>query len=472
MFLKKVRIGIKNVICKTILFLAKTKYRWTVFKTDKLSRIYKNQKIKLVLINDIWTIKKVPWDLQHDFIKHRGATYLTPYEQAFDRYYSYLLSLSKAEALSIPNDEDFLKMLYCSLTGLYIRRTSSTLDVLDLFFLKYVNPFYGCYDISKIEVNVITNKINFFTKNNDKITPEHPLYTIAKAQAVICLAYFSPGIGHSWVHFDFPCVMSAACYNNLSRDSILYKILGTHTRFTTAINYQALQVKRSTNNTNDLKGKLDPIKSFPFTGDLFVFYNSRRVLDFYKQGGEFHCPPHLDERIPYSKNLMLYYHEIKKFIDHMQIFIEKDLLAALIAEISEYFPVIKEFNPYDVLSTYIWQSSVLHSTDHYTYYQTMKLYGSAVAKKRIFDCSPETKLNEIIDELYVYKYKSFLETFVFFHAGALNNTMANLSYGFSDPKHIEIEKDFLSRLHKLEKELEKKKQLLCPLKNMAQSICF
>lgn len=469
------KIFLKYLICNLMLLLIMTKYRMAIFKAKRRAIRNKNQKAIPVLMNDTWTVKDVPADLQYDFLKHRTITYISPILRAYDRYYSYLLNIASCpqEIISVPDDETFLNMLYRTPAGLYVRRINSSKDVIDLSALIYVQTFFGYYDISKIEVDIQKRRIVFFTKNNEKITPEDSLYRVARQSAVICLVYFIVGIGHSWVHFNFPCIFSAATYNRLPRESVLYKIIGTHSRFNIAINYQALYVRRSTNNTNNLKGKLDPVKPFPMTSDEFIFNNSRRTLDFYKENGEFHCPPRLDENIPYCGIIMLYYYEIKKFIENMKVFIEIDLLAALIEEISLYLPVIKEFDPYDVLATYIWQCSVLHSTDHYTFYQIMKLYGSPVAKKRIVDCLPDMKMDDLVDMAYQHKFQSFLDVFVFFkQSPLLKNNMKNLNYGFNDVKQIAAEKDFIRGLEKLENDLEAKGQLLCPLKNMAQSICF
>ncbi len=468
------RRALKKMIVMIISALATVKYNFKMAKTKRLAERNKDQKAEIVLWNDIWSVVNIPWALQHDFAKYRAITYIPKVEEAYDRYYSFLLNLdTKSETLSIPDDKQFLLILYHTPMALYIKKTNSRTHTVDISDLIYLRNFAGYYDIRKIDIDTETNKLTFFTKNNEKINSEHPLYHVAKIHATVCLTYFSPGIGHSWVHFDFPCVVSAICYNMLPNGSVLHKILTTHTRFTLAINNQALRVQQATNNHNNWKGKLDPIKPFPVTADTFVFSNSRRVLDFYKKCGEFHCPPTFNEDIPYCKILMLYYHEIRKFIESIKEDIEKNLLADFITELNKYFPVVNEFDPYDVLATFIWQACIAHPTDHFTYYQAMKSCGSTVAIKRVLDCSPESTINDIIDPMYLAKFKNFLEIFVQFnYFPEFNNSMANLTYDFSNPKLLEKEKAFTSNLHALETKLIQEGALLCPLSRMAQSICF
>lgn len=471
---RNAKIFLKNVICKSLRSLVHLKHNWKLKKARMLSIRNKGQKAKIVFWNDIWSVVKVPWDLQYDFLKFRAPSYLPWVDKATDSYYSYLLNIDyKPETLEIIKDQQLLDLIYKSNLSYYIEKINPDTDALDIGMMRYVLTFKGYYDIRRVEIDTRTKKMSFFTKQNDKIDENHPLYNIAKAHTSICINYFTPGIGHSWTHFSFPCTVSALCYNMVDRDSVLCKILAIHTRFTLFINNQALRIQYATANSTSWKKILNPLQPWPVTGAVFVWMNSRKTVEFYKTDGAFFCPPRFDENIPYFKNLMRYYREVEKFINNLKPFIEKDLLDNFITEAIQYFPVLAEFDPYDVLITFIWQVTFAHSADHHVFYEATRANGFAIAIERLKHCTPETTINDLVDTTYLEKYRNTLDVFVRYnYLPEFDNSMANLSYNFADKKLVEIENEYISNLKLLEKTLEQEGNLYCPLSRTSQSICF
>lgn len=233
---------------------------------------------------------------------------------------------------------------------------------------------------------------------------------------------------------------------------------------------------------------LDPLLPFPMELESFLSANSSRTKDFYKGGGEFRCPPRFDTDRPFIEVAMRFYEIVREFVGEMAPHIEVDLLDDLMKKAGEQIPAINDFDKLEVLATFIWQVSVLHSSDHFSYYKaychnaTVHDDVTALKRKPVYptvmtrslrDSTPATTLNEVADRLYMHRARYYFAVFGRFnHNPALDLTMQNLSYTFAQSAANEAAARFQARLVELEKELIAENRLICPLQEMAQSICF
>jgi len=89
-------------------------------------------------------------------------------------------------------------------------------------------------------------------KSSDPSKPSTPVtrkwdgdevFERAIQSAINTICYFIPGIAHSWVHFLFPDAVAATVHNDVPRNSVLYKLLEPHIRYTSRINWEALGVR-------------------------------------------------------------------------------------------------------------------------------------------------------------------------------------------------------------------------------------
>ena len=193
----------------------------------------------------------------------------------------------------------------------------------------------------------------------------------------------------------------------------------------------------------------------------------------------------------------------KEFSSDLDKFIEK---------IAFYIPSVKKAgtNSLDVLATFIWQVSIVHSTDHFTQYKFFRhmpggqedgtvIKGGAISPtvvtKEWRECSEQLRksgkaptIEEVADRFdYIDRFRHFLDLFGQFNPSTgLNHTMDKIFsvdggavYNFSKPELNEEVSIFQKELTALEKSLKTmdngldgRGSLLCPLSAMSQSICF
>jgi hypothetical protein len=168
--------------------------------------------------------------------------------------------------------------------------------------------------------------------------------------------------------------------------------------------------------------------------------------------------------------------------------LEADLLADMMREASDHIPAIRGFDPLDVVATFIWQVGVVHSSDHFAFYKGYGHNATAhdditvmkgqpvfptVMTRSLRDCTPETTLDEVADPLYVHRSQHHMDVFSRYNReGAVDVTLPTVDYGFSVPVLGDVARRFQGGLRDLEKTLIAENKLICPLEEMAPSICF
>ncbi len=490
---------------------AKTFLKWSIKKIGEAyinysrslpALVFSNnpQKAELVLWNDIWSVVKVPPSLNDDFSRYRSPPYTPLAVQAWKSYVDKLFS-THPEKVFLPTDEQIKLVMHYSTLGFYTSEAGGK-RILDMSLLNHQKLFYGHYNITQVEYDTKKDELNFISKFGQRYTPQDKnMYDLAKFDFICSSAAFIPSVGHSWVHFHFPDIVSALVHNMPEKESPLYKLLDPHVRFTTALDDSVLRsMPIPDNNSDNFRGKyLSPTSPFPITLDNFLFSNSRRVVDFYKEGGEFHCPPKFPD-VPYCNILMEYYGVIREFIDDIKYYLEPELGTKhspgfFIKEMSHYLPQVAKFEPVDVVATFIWQAAIVHSTDHHSMYKgyrntpkgcddglTALVSGPVsptVITKDLRECNATTKIEDIADQLYLDRFRNFIDLFVKYIPDELGLTMDRINYNFGIKELDDKAASFQKKLLAKENELKKRKNifggkssLLCPLHEMPQSICF
>jgi hypothetical protein len=414
---------------------------------------------------------KTTRETELDFIKHRSPTYLSPMTWGAAHELAAMVLKSNRPQ---PITEDILVRSFTETGGVHLTRWDKSRQAYVVDFSSFQVQFWEGYyqDILEFEFNIEHSHYAITDRSGNRYTPEHPNWNSCLFHLICsyttCLALAS----HGWVHFAFPDTMATAICQKLPNDTVLYRLLAPHARFTNRINYQALWIQPSTDNYPDLHHKLIPWLCFPTYGEQLrnsAMYNS---IQKYKSLDD-HCsmPDHLDTSIPYFVYLKAYFKVINTFIKKVNPYIENDTYAILADYLESFFPEFKELDKTQVLSMFIWQVGIWHLTDHLTYFTYAQKYGFTEMRK------PITEIFSLADFSSYNRYfvRNFLNAFAMFNPNPnLDQSLLNIdAYGFlpdSEPytAAVAVRDDLLE----IDRQLKAKGLAFVPVEKHIQSVCF
>ncbi|WP_430462138.1 hypothetical protein ACQUQU_04935 [Thalassolituus sp. LLYu03] len=312
--------------------------------------------------------------------------------------------------------------------------------------------------------------------NGERYTPaDGAHWALAKLHMQAVASFIIPGRFHGNIHLGLPCAAAASLYR-LNKKGALYQLLAPHLRFTLRINNEALRVQRS----------LDRSKAyapFPMEGADFAQSIADDTVERTIQPGL--RAPHWSlatEALPYNQFGDAYYQVIRRFVQQVLAEVDAVELNAWSNYMAAYIPNFLQADAAEAITTLIWQVSVLHSADHYTFeflllserYSFNKIRLKTPAQSGIRADLPEAQLIDLAcDPEDRYRSNVFVATFVRGHKHPLwSNTMNNLSYRFTAPALKLAAESFQRDLLATEQQLEQKHLNLCPLNHVFQSICW
>lgn len=421
--------------------------------------------------NSIALTTKVPRDLEQDFLDYRSATYFKPMTDGVAQEFALLLLRENKPQKA---DVIVLQKMFLHSAGALLTEWSEEEECFVSDFSVFHAPVWKGYyqEIEYFKCNPSKNFYRIIDKAGKVYSPDDSDWETAVNHLVAAYTVGIPVASHNWVHFCYPELMGAAVFHTLTKGSVLYRLLHPHVRFTNRINYQVLWVQKSTNNTPSMKDKLVPWKSFPIYADDFRFGVLKNTYKHYQQIEQhFANPQGFDQRIPYYGFLKKYYEVIERFTKSVEFSIDADEYQRLAIYVDEYLPGFKKIEMRRALATLIWQVSVLHGTEHFSYFDLAKVYGFSEIKTPI---STPLKLENV--SLYNrFKLRCFLNIFVIFNPNPkLNQQLSNVSaYQFSEGSKLgQCANQFRLELKALDNELRSKDQAIIALDNMVQSVCY
>lgn len=202
------------------------------------------------------TYSMTPWvELKFDF--GRMLSYVPHLMKAESRLFSLRMRMRTADEMlgtpRMPTDDIFISQVILRSPLAFYTSNNSNKLIVDLSNMDDIDNYDKTYfEVNRIEVNKASQEIAIFMKSNDPTKPSTSItrkkngdaaFERAMQSAMTTISFFIPGIGHSWVHFLFPDAVAATVANNLPRNSVLYKLLEPHTRYTSRINWEALGVR-------------------------------------------------------------------------------------------------------------------------------------------------------------------------------------------------------------------------------------
>lgn len=414
---------------------------------------------------------EVPRELELDFLNYRSETYLPPMTTGVAE--ELALMLHNKNQPKVANLEILMQM-YLSSSGALMTHWSDNEDCYITSFDVMKAPLWKghVFDISHFKFSPERNFYCAIDKLGNTYDVEHSNWQSIINHLVYQYTIVIPMASHNWVHFAYPDSFAAAVFRKLSRDSVLYKLLYPHTRFTNRINYQAVYIQLSTDNTPSLKNRLTPWKCFPLYGEDFKQGILENTANHYiDMNHHFNFPESMDTRIPYFEFLNCYYLAIESFVNQIAPYIDQRDYQTVVGYMEEKLPGFKQGDLIKSLSLLIWQASVLHTVEHMSYYQLAMDYGFTDLKSPL----PNQFSLDDLPRYNRFKLRSFLKIFGRFNSNdILDQRISNYkSYQFEPGSTLEtIAKHFSEDLKAVDHHLNQKNNAILALDEIVQSVCF
>lgn len=300
-------------------------------------------------------------------------------------------------------------------------------------------------------------------------------WDLSKLHIQSCMSLLIAGRFHGNIHFGLPCT-AAASLSRLNKKGALYQLLSPHLRFTLRINNEALRVRRA-------QDRSKAYAPFAVDGDEFVRSIAADVNEQLLQPG-MRTPPWstTTNELPFNDFGKRYFATIKDFVDAVMPAIDRQELAEWQGFMNTYIPAFAEQDAAAAIATIIWQVSILHSADHYSFevlmdserYSFNKIHLKTPALSGVKKEMSQSQLLDLAcDPEDRFRSNVFVDTFARGHKHVLwSNTMDQIKYRFQTPELQHHAEKFQQALLETEQQLEREGINICPLSRTFQSICW
>lgn len=394
-----------------------------------------------------------------------------------EEFNNYLSQSMMCKFLTDKFDKDDLDIFqkYMSKGNEYLIVDLSPVEVVDTFDGIYVSPSKTLVEVSGKSYQA---KCIYIDDSKAVFTPEdEDGWELAKYFVLQGGALCATLVIHPNLHFPLDSI-NAISKTALPKEHLLFKLLYPHLRFTLQLEKAVLTYKSSL-----LQSKAW-MPYAPYPGP-YEGLRELLVCGYKEMKGNASYPGYKYLKRPdkiyssYGTFLNEYYDVIHKFVEEILKDIKSDDRAVVnwANYISTHVPgfpngdeIFKDKVLVDVVSYFIWDVTVAHSLDHYSYAQMnirkVPLRIRHTAPNKDMTNLDRRKLVNPVDQM---KYRMAQKLFF----GPSNVTrLFDTKYEFKEPYHSEKEKEFLNNLRELEEKLVKEGISYMPLKEIARSIQY
>lgn len=396
-----------------------------------------------------------------DFLRWRSATYFGPMS---DGVVDETIAALFGRNAPAPADAHQLAEICSTCTAAYLGRREGTRTIID--FAQLTLFPYRPETVSQFIFDLEAREFSVVDVGGATHRPGDSTWETALAHVMCWITIAAPSGAHNWVHFGFPDACASVHNRMRHRDTVLWKLLAPHLRFTNRINYQALWIQRSSDNGHSLRQRLTPWLAMPYHAEQFRGGILRNTTRHYRDlPAHFDLPLRLDPAVPYFRFLRAYYDVVERFVARLEL--EDDAWNEFASGVDADFPGFARIVRERALAVLLWQVGVVHLADHASFVKHALHHGFCWVPHTLH--TPYTFAD--VGRWDRWRTRNFLKTFVAFHPHPdLDQRLLNVeAYGFSGDAAVAAEA-FRADLLALDARLGPDR--IVPVEAMVQSVCF
>lgn len=359
-------------------------------------------------------------------------------------------------ALPLPTDAEFIQIMTQTVYARYLRNENGTafwlndfsaMELVDPLPQMYCAPVACRFELQGSVFSCVS--ITFLktaTRNEPLIVrPGNKAWNLAKVFACQGAAYHALFVVHPALHFPMDSV-NAITKTSVPQIHPLFQALFPHTTYTLALDNEVLEGKDSIVNNNPADMDYDPLtaKGYNLMQLFGVGYTGYKDLAAY--------PPY-DYMKPWMNSNTVYGNCLKAYFKPFLIFAKQ--IASIIPNTDPYvtrwadycsahvrgFPdgskIFDGDNLAKAIAIYMWDVSVAHGADHYSFAYDIQLKDKFLRIRRpppvdINDGADVTKVSDVanLDDMT----RAELANGMFFDVWTLSPNLIDTTYAFTEPE--------------------------------------
>ena len=368
----------------------------------------------------------------------------------------------------LPTDKEFVRIMTQTVYGRYLRNEAGTTSWFsDFSAMELIDPLPGTYCAPVacrflLEGSVFSCVSITFLKTATRteilvVRPADTAWNLAKAYACQGAAYHALFVVHPVLHFPMDSV-NAITKTSIPRIHPLFQALFPHTTYTLKLNNEVLEGKGSIVNNDPADVDYDPLTAKGYNlMELFgVGYSGYKGLAAYPPYD--YMKPWMDSNTIYGTCLRQYFKPFLVFATQIASVIPQDdpyvtrwahYCSAHVHGFPDESKIFETDNLARAIAIYLWDVSVAHGADHYSFGYDIQLKDKFLRLRR----PPPASVNDGGDVQTVGDLANLddmtraeIAKAMFFNVVSIPPNLIDTTYVFSEPLLQEAVKAFHANL--------------------------
>lgn len=357
--------------------------------------------------------------------------------------------------LALPTDEEFLRIMTQTVYGRYLRNESGTSSWFsDFSAVELIDPLPGTYCAPVacrflLEGNVFSCVSITFLKTATRseplvVRPADKAWNLAKVFACQGAAYHALFVVHPVLHFPMDSV-NAITKTSVPQIHPLFQALFPHTTYTLKLNNEVLEGKGSIVNNDPADVDYDPLtaKGYNLMQLFGVGYSGYKGLAAYQPYD--YMKPWMDGNTIYGSCLRQYFKpflvfatQIASVIPPTDPYVKRwaGYCSAHVRGFPDEHQIFESDNLARALAIYLWDVTVAHGADHYSFGYDIQLKDKFLRIRRpppasIGDGGDVQKVGDIanLDDMT----RAEIANAMFFNVESIPPNLIDTAYVFDEP---------------------------------------
>jgi len=399
-------------------------------------------------------------------------------------YHNYIRSIIKANhdyanvplgkfTAPTPVSNDELKQFVLSSQITHYLEKSDGRLVFDMSpFLKEIRYSNSAFDVVQFSIaeDLSIDSMRITMRDGLSVAPSDAHWDLAKIYFMSnTMVFFILG-AHLHHHLFFPEMGAALMFNHVPKDSNFYRLMHPHTSYILMLNHQFKASPLSLRETTGIVDKFLYSCIGYYSADTFYKVGYENALNMYNKRHtddealtqkfdiklDIPFKRYLNGTYPLNEQYRGYYRAVTSFVESSYDDLVRDGSEAHIniwvSELCRYVNIPcknndKAFN-IEVISTFIWYVSFVHSLEHYQFHKFKRNY--CLLTRIPFSVAKNMPADKVFSQYDIWKSKHIVHTFGKNHMNhRVSESYADVDYKFEDKPLIEQQERFKTSVAEL-----------------------